>query len=99
MAARRWTTVCGGMLLAGTQLFTGMAAGTGPDPNRPPRNGRLANVRRRQHRSIRPAASCWPRRDSELRLMAQRYNIDRSTLNGNYDGRPRPRRTRWRPRR
>ena len=91
MAARRWAIVCAGMLLASGQLFpawmearqAGQAAPQAPaDDNAVPSD-----------LSLLLAAP-----ESELRLVTQRYAIDRSTLNGNYDG-GRVRRTRraWNP--
>ena len=53
----------------------------GPEPARPPR--------RRQPTTTACRPICGPllaAPESELRLVTQRYNTDRATLNGNYDG-------------
>ncbi len=90
MAARRWMTVCAGMLLAGTHLLPAMVQGrsghdleqaagqtaTGPSS---PTSGDDNSV----PSDLRQLLAAP---DSELRLITPRYNIDRSTLNGNYDG-------------
>ena len=79
MAASRWAIVCAGMLLAGGQLFpawiearqAGQAAPQAPaDDNAVPSD----------------LKSLLAAPESELRIVTQRYAIDRSTLNGNYDG-------------
>ena len=79
MAASRWAIVCAGMLLAGGQLFPawiearegGQAAPQAPaDDNAVPSD----------------LKSLLAAPESELRIVTQRYAIDRSTLNGNYDG-------------
>ena len=80
MAARRWTIACAAVLLAGTQLFperlhalpeASQATVQAPaDDNSVPAD-------------LRPLLAAP---ESELRLVTQRYNTDRATLNGNYDG-------------
>ena len=79
MAASRWAIVCAGMLLAGGQLFpawiearqAGQAAPQAPaDDNAVPSD----------------LKSLLAAPESELRIVTQRYAIDRITLNGNYDG-------------
>jgi hypothetical protein len=90
MAARRWTIVCAGLLLAGTHLFpawmqarTGTAteqlAGQAAPSTSLPSSGDDNSV----PSDLRQLLAAP---ESELRLVTPRYNIDRSTLNGNYDG-------------
>jgi hypothetical protein len=90
MAARRCTIVCAGLLLAGTHLFpawmqaragaaseqlAGQAAPSTSLPSSGDDNSVPSDLRQ-----------LLAAPDSELRLVTARYNIDRSTLNGNYDG-------------
>jgi hypothetical protein len=80
MAARRWTLVCAGVVLAALQVGSartpeqaapvgqGPAGATAPDP---------------VPSDLRPLLA---RPRSELLLVTLRYAMDRTTLNGNYDG-------------
>ena len=80
MAARRWTIVCAAVLLAGTQLFPAWLqarAGTRQTTAQAPADDNTVPS------DLRPLLAAP---ESELRLVTQRYNTDRTTLNGNYDG-------------
>jgi len=80
MAARRWTVVCAAVLLAGTQLFPvwlhARAGARQPTAQAPADDNTVPS-------DLRPLLAAP---ESELRLVTQRYNTDRTTLNGNYDG-------------
>ena len=80
MAARRWTIVCAAVLLAGTQLFPAWLqarAGARQTTAQAPADDNTVPS------DLRPLLAAP---ESELRLVTQRYNTDRATLNGNYDG-------------
>ncbi len=80
MAARRWTIVCAAVMLSGTQLFPAWLqarAGTRQTTAQAPADDNTVPS------DLRPLLAAP---ESELRLVTQRYNTDRTTLNGNYDG-------------
>jgi hypothetical protein len=81
MAAMRWTVVCAGFLVAG---WHGGAIRT---QERPPES---APTQTRAPAQPSPVPTdlrpLLVRPQSEMRLVTQRYTIDRQTLNGNYDG-------------
>ena len=75
MAARRWTVVCAGVLLAGTYA--------GPVLTQEQAGAAATAVAEQVPSDLRPLLA---KPLSEFRLVTQRYTLDRSTLNGNYDG-------------
>ena len=75
MAARRWTVVCAGVLLAGMYA--------GPVLTQEQAGAAAAAVVEQVPSDLRPLLT---KPQSEFRLVTQRYTVDRSTLNGNYDG-------------
>ena len=75
MAARRWTVVCAGVLLAGTYA--------GPVLTQEQAGAAATAVVEQVPSDLRPLLT---KPQSEFRLVTQRYTVDRSTLNGNYDG-------------
>ncbi len=80
MAARRWMMVCAGVLLAGTQLFPAwVQARAGASQTTAPAPADDLSV----PSELRPLLAAP---ESEVRLVTLRYNTDRATLNGNYDG-------------
>ena len=90
MVCRRLTIVCAGLLLAGAHLFpawmqaragtaTEQLAGQSAPSTSSSSSGDDAGV----PSDLRPLLAAP---ESELRLVTPRYTIDRSTLNGNYDG-------------
>ena len=92
MAARRWTIVCAGMMLAGAQIAP---AGTQVRHQIEIHTALVVHAVGPQGEAQAPSDATSAPADlrpllaapeSELRLVALRYNIDRSTLNGNYDG-------------
>ena len=79
--ARRWTLVCAGLLLGGGLLFpdwiqAGAALGEPQSATPPAADDDVPS-------DLKPLLAAP---ESELRLVTERYSIDRTTLNGNYDG-------------
>jgi hypothetical protein len=81
MAAMRWTVVCAGFLVAGLH---GVAIRT---HERPAESSPTQTTAPAQPSPVptdlRPLLA---KPQSEMRLVTQRYTVDRQTLNGNYDG-------------
>ena len=83
MVPRRWMIVCVGVLLAATELspiWMQARAGHVDDAQSASQTAADDNSVPADLRSLLASPA------SELRLITQRYTIDRSTLNGNYDG-------------